>query len=129
MRYIRRQAGIQSLQIRYESQRVDGWYSHVTRGRPTLGAGMGVMGEALAQWAGLAEAAPELADLRRPLDERAHCAAGVIAARQVDVDDLDDAAAARRTTLGAWFQFGVTQVDDQQHSLSALLGTLALEDR
>ena len=130
VRYIRRQAGIQSLQIRYESQRAGGWYSHVTRGRPTLGAGMGVMGEALAQWAGLAEVAPELADLRQPLDERAHCAAGVIAARQVGVDDLgdDDTPAARRPTLGAWFQFGVTQVDDQQHSLSALLGTLALED-
>jgi hypothetical protein len=29
---------------------------------------------------------------------------------------------------GAWFQFDVTQMDDQQHSLSALLGAAAIAE-
>jgi hypothetical protein len=131
VRYMRRQAGFQSIQIRYESQRTNGWYSHVTRGRQTLGAGMGVIGEALDQWAAAARMLPGLDDLRQPLAERAACAAGVLAARQIGPDDVDedDAPTARRATIGAWFQFGITQVDDQQHSLSALLGALALEEQ
>ena len=131
VRYMRRQAGLQSLQVRYESQRTNGWFTHLTRGRPTLGAGQGVMGEALDHWAIAADEIGGLADLRAPLLERARCAAGLVAARQTGADDIDSDATslARRRTLGAWFQFGVTQLDDQQHSLSAMLGALQLGER
>ncbi len=118
--YIRRQMGFQSLQIRWESQRTNSWFSHRTRGRQTLGAGMGTMGEALDQWALVAAADPPFVEVAGALAERARCAAGVIANRQTR--SADDPAAD-----GAWFQFGITQMDDQQHSLSALLGTVAMD--
>ena len=122
--YVRRQSGIQGMQIRYESQRTNSVFSYVTRGRQTLGAGLGTVGEALGQWTVVASATPGLDDLVAPLTERTRCAAGALIDRQVadhDVADDDDRAA----VLGAWFQFDVTQMDDQQHALSALLGALA----
>ena len=46
------------------------WFSHYTRGRQTLGAGMGTIGEALDRWAVVAGAVPAFADVggahRRP---------------------------------------------------------------
>ena len=48
--YVRRQSGLQSLQIRYESQRTNSLFSYRTRGRQTLGAGLGTIGEALSNW-------------------------------------------------------------------------------
>jgi len=125
--YVRRQAGIQGMQIRYESQRTNGFFSYVTRGRQTLGAGLGTVGEALSQWSIVARATPRLGDIVGPLADRAQCAAGASIDRQVgpdDVGDDDDPAA----VLGAWFQFDVTQMDDQQHILSALLGTMAIPE-
>lgn len=125
--YVRRQSGIQGMQIRYESQRTNSLFSYVTRGRQTLGAGLGTVGEALAQWSVVASATPNLADLVTPLAERTRCAAGALIDRQVvddDVADDDDPTA----VLGAWFQFDVTQMDDQQHALSALLGALAIAE-
>jgi hypothetical protein len=122
--YVRRQAGLFGMQIRYESQRTNSWFSYVTRGRQTLGAGLGTVGEALSQWAVVAGSASRFGDLREPLAERARCTAGAAAARQVgDADVGDDD---RDAVHGAWFQFDVTQMDDQQHALSAVLGALAL---
>ena len=69
--YVRRQSGFQSLQIRYESQRTNSLFSHRTRGRQTLGAGLGTIGEALSNWEVVAAATPALADIREPLAERA----------------------------------------------------------
>jgi hypothetical protein len=125
--YVRRQAGLQSLQIRYESQRTNSLFSHRTRGRQTLGAGLGTIGEALSNWQAVAAATPALGDVREPLVERARCVGGVLTARQTGADDVgaDDAESA---VLGAWFQFDVTQMDDQQHALSALLGAAELAD-
>ena len=131
VRYIRRQAGSRACRSgTSRSRRRRVVLPRRTGDARRCGAGMGVMGEALAQWAGLAEAAPELADLRRPLDERAHSPPGSSPpARSMSTTSATTTQRrTRRPTLGAWFQFGVTQVDDQQHSLSALLGTLALED-
>ena len=119
--YVRRQSGLQSLQIRYESQRTNSLFSYRTRGRQTLGAGLGTIGEALSNWQIVAGATPALSDIREPLAERAVCVGGVLVDRQVGADDVaadDDPA----TVTGAWFQFDVTQMDDQQHALSALLG-------
>ena len=117
--YARKQMGIQSLQIRWESQRTNSFISHHTRGRQTLGAGLGTLGEALSQWAAVARAAPDLGDHAGTLVERARCTAGALIERQAS-------SASDPAEHGAWFQFGVTQMDDQQHALSALLGTLAL---
>jgi hypothetical protein len=126
--YVRRQAGLQSLQIRYESQRTNSLLSWITRGRQTLGAGLGTIGEALANWESVAAATPALSDIREPLAERARCVGNAAIARQVGADDLapdDDPS----VVLGAWFQFDVTQMDDQQHALSALLGAAGLMPR
>ena len=123
--YVRRQAGIFSMQIRFESQRTNSFFSYVTRGRQTLGAGLGTVGEALGEWYLVAISNDRFDDLVAPIAERARCTAGAAAARQVDDDDIaadDD----RDIVQGAWFQFDVTQMDDQQHALSALLGALAI---
>ena len=91
--YVRRQSGLQSLQIRYESQRTNSLFSYRTRGRQTLGAGLGTIGEALSNWEVVAAATPALADIREPLAERAVCVGGVLVDRQVGDDDV---AAGRR---------------------------------
>ena len=124
--YVRRQSGLQSLQIRYESQRTNSLFSYRTRGRQTLGAGLGTIGEALSNWQIVAGATPALSDIREPLAERAVCVGGVLVDRQVGADDVaadDDPA----LVTGAWFQFDVTQMDDQQHALSALLGAAGVD--
>jgi hypothetical protein len=123
--YVRRQSGLQSLQIRYESQRTNSFVSYLTRGRQTLGAGLGTIGEALSNWETVAAATPALAGIRQPLGERARCVGGTLVERQTAPDDVaadDD----ESVVLGAWFQFDVTQMDDQQHALSALLGAAGL---
>ena len=122
--YVRRQAGIFGMQIRYESQRTNSFFSYVTRGRQTLGAGLGTVGEALSQWYVVATSDDRFDDLVDPIAERARCTAGAAAARQVDDDDVADDD--RDVVHGAWFQFDVTQMDDQQHALSAVLGALAI---
>jgi len=124
--YLRQQAGLQGLQIRYESQRTNSLFSYLTRGRQTLGSGLGTIGEELAQLSTVARTMPELDDIVRPLAERARCTAGALIDRQVGPDDVDADDDPDRV-LGAWFQFDVTQMDDEQHSLSALLGAMALE--
>ena len=125
--YVRRQAGLQSLQIRYESQRTNSLFSYRTRGRQTLGAGLGTIGEALANWEIVAAATPALADIREPLAERARCVGGAAIERQVRRND-EELGDDWRREVGAWFQFDVTQMDDQQHALSALLGAAALTE-
>lgn len=127
--YVRRQAGIFGMQIRYEAQRTNSFFSYVTRGRQTLGAGLGTVGEALSQWYVVATSDDRFGDLVGPIAERARCTAGAAAARQVrddgtgdDIADDDDP----DVVHGAWFQFDVTQMDDQQHALSAVLGALAI---
>jgi hypothetical protein len=120
-----RLASVLGVQVRYESQRTNALPSRVTRGRQTLGAGLGTIGEGLANLALLAGRRPELAGDRAVLVERATCVAGMLVERQVDgVAESTWPNPAR--AKGAWYQFGVTQMDDQQHALSALLLTADL---
>ena len=121
-------AGIFGPQIRYESQRTESWYTHRTRGRQTLGAGLGTLGEgATSLWA-LAGLDQQASHLREAAAERSRCVAGLLVERQTDRADAQQFDDPGRVA-GAWFQFGVTQMDDQQHALSALLRTLPiLED-
>ena len=54
------------------------------------------------------------------LAQRASCVAGMLVERQLDPAEATGMPAPDRA-VGAWYQFGVTQMDDQQHALSALL--------
>ena len=118
--YAARQAGIAGFQVRWESQRTGERTNELVRGGPTLGAGLGTLGEQLAGLWRLAETEPDLADLRGPLATRTGCVAGMLVERQVSGAEARDAAEPDRAR-GAWFQRGITQMDDQQHALSALL--------
>ncbi|MGI9648727.1 MAG: hypothetical protein ACR2OI_09435 [Acidimicrobiia bacterium] len=120
-------AGIFGPQIRYESQRTESWYSHRTRGRRTLGAGLGTLGEGSTGLWVLSRLDDQVSDLEEAAAERSHCVTGMLIERQqstVQAKDFEDP----WQVAGAWFQFGITQMDDQQHALSALLRTLPILD-
>jgi hypothetical protein len=113
-----RQAWVMSMQTRWESQRTNGGIDRWTRGRRTLGAGLGTIGEAQGAWWRTAAVEPSLASVRGDIGRAALCTAGMLAERQ-----LDEGPAA-----GAWEQFGVTQMDDQQHALSAVLAAIPIAE-
>lgn len=122
-RYARRLAGYFGIRIRVEAQRRGEGINLLVRGWPGPPAGVGTSGEGMAALATFLAADPRTADLAPNLAERIDCAAGILVAGQ-----LDTVAAARypRPDLveGAWFYRDYTQIDDQQHVLSALLGAL-----
>lgn len=116
--YTERQAGLFGLQTRYESQRREDGSARLLRGPYALPAGLGTLGEGLGGIRRLAAREPDLDVDRDTVDERLACVAGMLVERQTHSDDprLD----------GAWFRLGVTQVDDQQHAVSALLAALPI---
>lgn len=114
-----RQLGLFSLQVRYESQRRGG-ITMLTRGPIALAAGVGTLGEGIGSHLLQLDRNNERASDRAALVERADCAAGLLVSRQVDAEAAGDDPEPQRT-LGAWFRRGDTQMDDQQHALSALL--------
>jgi hypothetical protein len=119
--YALRQAGIFSVQVRYESQRTgEGLNRWVLRGPRALAAGVGTLGEGLGSLWQLAEHDDVVAGERDAIGERLRCVAGMLVERQ---KDATQAAETARPDLvqGAWFRLGWTQKDDQQHALSALL--------
>jgi hypothetical protein len=127
-RFVVRQAARFGPQVRYEASRTGSWFSTITRGRPPVGAALGTVGEGLARLEGLVAtapgAAPELTAAPGRLEDPHDCVAALLARRQID------AAEARRyprpdRVQGAWLAGGITQMDDQQHALSAILGALA----
>jgi hypothetical protein len=113
--YARTLAGTFGLSSRAEAQSGPDGLRRLFRGEPASGSGLGTIGEGLAQLRRLAGEDARLADLAAPLDRRLRCTAGRIADRQERAGgDL---------VRGAWFdEGGYTQMDDQQHALSALLG-------
>jgi hypothetical protein len=119
--YARRLAGYFGTMTRAESQVEGGGALRWVYGGTMSGAGLGTVGEATAALRRLAGRDERLADLRDDLDERARCVGGLLAARQVR--------AGRPEGRGAWFQDGYTQMDDQQHAVSALLGVLPYLER
>ncbi len=123
--YVERQAGLGSIQTRYESQRVDDWPRYLLRGRRTLGAGLGTLGEHLTGMWQVSVVDERLAHLSDPIAERATCVAGMLVDRQIDAVEAERYGSPE-LARGAWFQFGATQMDDQQHALSALLLTLPI---
>lgn len=122
--YFDRQAGIFGVQARYESQRSETGVRRWTRGPLALGAGLGTVGEGLGGLARLSEVEPRVAERRGPLTDRAECVAAMLVERQARAGDT--AGAGESLEAGAWFRLGDTQMDDQQHALSALLALLEL---
>jgi hypothetical protein len=120
VRYARRLAGRFGLFTRGESQKREGGVQHLIRLDPARGAGFGTVVEGVTSLWRLAGAEPRLADLQAPLAERARCAAGITASRQVDASQAQRWADPDRV-LGAWFSDDRTRMDDQQHSLSGLI--------
>jgi hypothetical protein len=125
--YAQRLAGIFGIQVRYESQRTgEGLNRWMLRGPQALGAGVGTLGEGLGALWSLAQdpagaaTGHALAAERDAIGERLRCVAGMLVDRQVTAAGAAETA---RPDLarGAWFRMGVTQMDDQQHALSALL--------
>lgn len=121
--YTRSLAARFGLLVRSEMKRRDGEFSASVRGPMARAAGMGTWAEGLNALWRLAQADPRMADLEDSIASRATCAAGMLAARQVNADaagEYRDAAIAR----GAWFSDGITRMDDQQHALSGIILTL-----
>jgi hypothetical protein len=119
--YAERQAGLFSLQVRYESQRRASGVAHLTRGPMALTAGLGTLGEGLGGIRRLAARTEDLDVDLDAVDERLACVAGMLVERQTHSEDPRQD--------GAWFRDDITQVDDQQHAVSALLAAIpVLED-
>lgn len=118
-KWLDRQLALFGLQVRYESQRVGG-VTRLTRGPIALAAGVGTLGEGLANHLLHLRRDGARPDVHGALTERLDCSAHLLVERQVTSDQTAGEPDVDRTT-GAWFRLGDTQMDDQQHALSALL--------
>lgn len=125
--YAARMADIFGPQIRWESQRTESWFTRFTRGRRALPAGVGTLGEGTAALWRAGAAGATLEDAQEVIAERVSCVGAMLVERQVTPEEAALLAEPGRVE-GAWFQFGVTQMDDQQHALSALLGALVVAE-
>ena len=123
--YVRRQAAMGGATIRWASQNPGDLIGIVTRGELMLGAGLGTAGEALNGLWRVAGRDARLADLRAPLAELTRCWADLAIAR---VETPEEASTHRDPSRveGAVFRSDITQIDDQQHVLSALVRATAV---
>ncbi|MFQ5947327.1 MAG: hypothetical protein ACE5KX_00520 [Acidimicrobiia bacterium] len=121
--YARKLAGFFGVRIRMESQRTGRGVNLLVRWYPGTPSGVGTAGEGLGSLWRLSENDARLADLRPNLAERIACTSGMMVERQIGPGE---AALAGRPHLarGAWFYRGYSQMDDQQHSISAMLLSL-----
>lgn len=121
--YARRLAQRFGFLLRVEAQNQADYYGDDVRGAPRRAASLGTWVEGIAALWRLAAIDPRLGDLRAAILERTACGAGMLIARQYPPD-------AGPLLAGAWFEGGVTRMDDQQHAISGLLYTAdALEGR
>lgn len=118
--FVRKQLGVAGIQVRYESQRTNDGLNRWTRGRQTLGAGLGTLGEAIGAWQAVVATQPALRDQQPWLHERLYCVAELLVDRQIGPEEADTFPRSS-SARGAWTQFGITQMDDQQHAISALV--------
>lgn len=119
--YARRLAGYFSLRLRIEDQLAGSPGNVLARAFPNPPAGVGTAGEGMAALYRLAVTDPRLTDLTTDMQERMVCTAGVVVERQISEADAAEEPDPQ-LAAGAWFYRSYTQVDDQQHVLSALLG-------
>ncbi len=122
-----KQMGMNSVMVRYESQRTNRGFDRWLRGRTSLGSAIGTHGEALGGWWEVAAVDDSFAGVRSGLRDRLACNAGVITARQVD-SDTAASYASPDDVRGSWLWFDITQVDDQQHAVSALVASERILD-
>lgn len=115
----RKQMGIVGVMTRFESQRTDGWLDHLRRGDVSIGSAVGTHGEALNGWVLVAGREPSLRPQLANVVATTQCNAGLLAERQVTPGEAAGVADPVKVQ-GAWLWQGVTQMDDQQHALSAL---------
>ena len=118
--WARKQMGMASIMVRYESQISGSGVNQLLRGHTAIGAAAGTHGEALAGWARLALAKDDFAGSVSALDQRLSCNNSLLIKRQVSQNESQTYLHPSRV-VGAWLSGGVTQVDDQQHAMSALL--------
>lgn len=119
IRYARALAARFGFLVRVESRRTGDGLSKFVHGRQSRAAGTGTWGEGLASLWQIARSDARMAELQRPIADRAICLAGLLVDRQVspaEAQQFDDPAFA----AGAWYRDNVTRMDDQQHALSAL---------
>lgn len=118
--YARRQAGLFGAQARWVEARFGPW-GGVARGSPIpRGGGYGVINEGFTGLWHAAQADSRLADLRGPLASRTACVAGLAIEAQASAADAARYGKPSRVE-GAWFRDGETRMDDQQHTLAAML--------
>lgn len=125
--YARQLAGYFGIRLRFESQRRGDGINLAVRWFPGPPAGVGTAGEGIGALWRLSLEEERIADLRRNIEERLVCTAGFMVERQVgaaEAASYPDPGLVR----GAWFYRGYTQMDDQQHVISALLAALAVLD-
>jgi len=116
--YTERLAGDFAVMRRVEATRTDEGVQGFLRYGHALGAGVGAMGEGIGGLWRVGRSGVALGDDLDALGAHMECVAAILVDRQVqrDMVRFDESA-----ELGAWFKDGVTQMDDQQHSISALL--------
>lgn len=120
--YVRSLAGFFGATTRIESQRTGAGIEWLTRPYPAIPSNIGTTGEGLAALWRLSHAEPVLADLRPDLERRIGCVSGLLVDRQGAVPSGRE-----ELTAGAWFNHrAYTQMDDQQHAISALVAALPL---
>ncbi len=126
--YARRLAGYFGIRLRFESQRQGTGINLWLRWYPGPPAGVGTAGEGLGALWRLSRAEPELADLGANMEERLVCTAGTMVSRQATAEE---AQAYGRPDLvqGAWFYREYSQLDDEQHVISALLAALEILEK
>ena len=117
--WLTRQLNLFGLQVRYESQR-QGGFTRLTRGPVALPAGVGTLGEGIGNHLQFLSRYPLASVDLDALNDRAACVAHLLVQRQVSARQAQDHSAPHRLQ-GAWFRLDHTQMDDQQHALSALL--------
>lgn len=122
-----KQMGMSSVMVRYEAQRTNRGLDRWLRGRTSVGSAIGTHGESLGGWYDVALAVDGFSDRRAGLQDRLRCNAGVITARQIDTDRAA-AYPAPDSVRGSWLWFETTQVDDQQHAVSALVAAERILD-
>ena len=117
--WLARQLDLFGLQVRYESQR-QGGITRLTRGTVALPAGVGTLGEGIGNYLlFLNRSAVTDIDIDA-LNDRARCVAHLLTTRQVSAGETQQYGEPL-LVQGAWFRNDITQMDDQQHALSALL--------
>ena len=116
--YTERLAGDFAVMRRVEATRSEDGLQGFMRYGHALGAGVGAMGEGIGGLWRVGRTGIALGDDVEALSGHMQCVAAILVDRQVrsDMVEFD-----RVAELGAWFKNGVTQMDDQQHSISALI--------